>query len=124
MKPTVTCPQIGYEHQYEMFELVRTITGRKPLVIRAEHLVEDPQTVVATFCEAVKLKFLPHALSWRAADRPEWQRTRKWHIDTIDSTGFTKWPNHYPANIHNNAKLRSYYEYHLRFYELLVQHAI
>jgi hypothetical protein len=124
MKPTVTCPEIGYEHQYDLFELARTATGRKPVVIRAERLMADPQAVVASYCAAVQLPFLPHALNWRAEDRPEWQRTRKWHIGVIRSTGFSAPPSTYQATIENNATLRSFYEYHLPFYELLVQHAI
>jgi Sulfotransferase domain len=124
VKPTVTCPEIGYEHQYDLFELVRTATGRTPLVIRAEHLIEDPAAVVEAFCAAVRLPFLPHALTWRAGERPEWQRTRKWHLDAIASTGFSEPAKNFQANVENNAKLSSFYDYHLPFYQLMVQHAI
>lgn len=124
MKPAVTCPEIGYEHQYDLFELAAAGSGEAPLVICAEHLIEDPETVVANFCAAVKLPFLPHALNWRAEDRPEWRRTRKWHIDAIHSTGFSAPAKAYAASVFNNARLRSFYEYHLPFYERLMKHAI
>jgi hypothetical protein len=124
MKPTVTCPEIGYEHQYDLFELARASTGVLPLVICAEQLLDDPRTVVANFCAAVKLPYFPHALTWHAEDRPEWRRTRRWHIETINSTGFQAPASSYAETVDNNAKLRSFYEYHLPFYERLIKHAI
>ena len=41
VKPTVTCPEIGYEWLHELFELISAATGGRPLVIRAEDLLRD-----------------------------------------------------------------------------------
>ena len=123
VKPTVTCPEIGYERLYELFELVRAATGREPLVIRAERLVREPARVVETFCSYTGLPFLPEALTWRAGDRPEWQRHRAWHVDAIASAGFQDRRNAYPDTVENNATLTAFYDHHLPFYERLVQHA-
>jgi hypothetical protein len=123
MKPTVTCPEIGYERLYELFELVWSVTDREPLVIRAERLVQEPARVVETFCEYTGLPFLPQALSWDAGDRPEWRRHRAWHADAAGSAGFEDRRNAYPATIDNNAVLKSFYDHHLPFYERLVRHA-
>jgi hypothetical protein len=123
LKPTVTCPEIGYERLHELFQLIWSVTGRTPLVIRAEDLVRDPAKVVAAYCEAVGLPFLPHALTWAPGDRPEWQRHRRWHIDAIRSAGFSGSEKTYPATVDNNAVLKSFYDHHYPFYQRIVQHA-
>jgi hypothetical protein len=124
MKPTVTCPEIGYERLWELFELVRGATGRTPLVLRTERLLAEPAIVIGTFCAYAGLPFLPHALTWEAGDRPEWRRHRAWHLDVIDSAGFADRRNTYPATVDDDPTLKSFYDHHLPFYERLVQHAL
>lgn len=124
IKPTVTCPEIGYERLHELFEAIRSAIGRPPLVIRAERLLREPARVVAAWCEAVGLPFRPDALTWSPQDRPEWQRTRAWHLDAIRSTGFSGRANSYPVTVDNNATLRSFYDHHYPFYERIAQHSI
>ena len=124
MNPLVTCSEIGYERLYELFELAWSMTGRIPVVIRAEQLLCDPAKIVKAYCEAVGLPFLAHALTWRGEDRPEWQRTREWHIDAIRSSGFARIQKSYFDTIDNNPTLKSYYEYHYPFYQKMVRHAL
>jgi len=124
VKPTVTCPEIGYERLHELFQLTWSVTGRKPLVIRAERLVREPTAVIRAYCEAVGLPYLPQALRWQPSDRPEWQRHRAWHVDAIASAGFEDRQHRYPVTVDNNATLKSFYEHHYPFYQSIVQHAI
>ena len=105
-------------------ELTWSVTGRKPLVIRAEALVGEPAAVVRAYCEAVGLPYLPGALSWQPSDRPEWQRHRAWHLDAIASAGFEDRKHAYPVNVDNNDTLKAFYRYHYPFYRSIVQHAI
>ena len=123
VKRTVTSPEIGYERLWELFELARSATGRPPLVLRAERLLEDPAKVTRTFCSYAGLPFLSEALTWDSGDRPEWQRHRAWHVDAIESAGFQDRRNAYPDTVDNNATLTSFYDHHLPFYERLVKHA-
>ena len=124
MKPAVTCPEIGYEWLWELFQLMRSASGRQPLVIRSEDLLRDPAAEIKAFCEAVGLPFLPDALCWTPGDRPEWQRHRSWHLDTMRSSGFTiGGGNAYQATVDNHPLLRSYYDYHYPFYERIIRHA-
>jgi hypothetical protein len=123
VKPTVTCPEIGYERLHELFELIGSVTGHTPLVIRAEQLLAEPATVVAGYCAAVGLTFLPDALTWAPGDRPEWHRHRTWHLDTIRSAGFANSESSYPVTVDNNATLRAFYDHHYPFYQRIVQHA-
>lgn len=123
IKPTVTCPEIGYEWLWELFQLLRSATGSQPLVIRSEDLLRDPAAEIKAYCEATGLPFLPHALHWVPGDRPEWQRHRRWHLDTIRSSGFTEGQNTYPATVDNHPLLRSFYEHHYPFYEQIARYA-
>jgi hypothetical protein len=123
VKPTVTCPEIGYEWLWELFQLLWSASGRRPLVIRSEDLLRDPAAEVRAYCQAVGLPFLPAALHWAPGDRPEWQRHRRWHLDAIGSSGFTGPENDYPATVDNHPLLRSFYDHHYPFYQRIVQHA-
>lgn len=123
VKPHVTGPEIGYERLHELHELLRSITGREPLVLRAERLTGEPAKAVAEYCEHVGLPFLPRALRWRPGKRPEWRRTRRWHTDADRSTGFEDRGNSYPDTVDNNPTLKAFYDHHLPFYERLVRHA-
>lgn len=123
MKPTVTCPEIGYEWLWELFLLLWSATGRKPLVLRSEDLLRDPAAETRTYCEAVGLPFLPHALHWVPGERPEWQRHRTWHLDAIRSSGFSVGRHVYAATVDNHPVLQSFYDHHYPFYERIVRHA-
>lgn len=123
MKPTVTCPEIGYEWLWELFQLIRSATGRPPLVIRSEDLLRDPAGSVSGYCRAVGLPFVAEALHWAPGDRPEWQRHRAWHLDAIRSRGFADAENTYSVTVDNHPLLRSYYDHHYPFYQRIVQHA-
>ena len=123
IKPTVTCQEIGYEWLFELFTLIWAATGRRPLVLRSEDLLRAPEAEIGAFCEAVGLPLRPEALHWAPGDRPELQRHRRWHLDTIASSGFTAAPNSYQATVENHPLLRSFYDYHYPFYQRIVQHA-
>jgi len=123
MKPTVTCPEIGYEWLWELFQLLWSAAGRPPLVIRSEDLLRDPAATVGGYCRAVGLPFVTSALHWAPGDRPEWRRHRAWHLDAIRSSGFASADNSYPVTVDNHPVLRSFYDHHYPFYQRIVQYA-
>lgn len=124
VKPTVTCPEIGYENQYDLIELVSRHSAHPPVVIEAEWLLASPADAVAAYCAAVGLPFLSAALHWEPQDRAEWQRTREWHIDAIASSSFAAPQRRYELTVSNDPRLRSFYEYHLPFYERILRYAV
>lgn len=124
MKPTVARAEIGYEHQSELFDLVRASGEHEPLVISAERLIARPAAVVSAFCGKVGLPYLPEALQWEPEDRPEWRLTKQWHVDATASAGFKSPEKRYTDTVGNNDLLRAYDEYHRPFYDHLIQHAL
>jgi hypothetical protein len=124
LKPDLSCSDVGYEHQYDLFRLAWDVTGSRPVVITAERLLAEPAAVVSAYCEAVGLEFRPDALSWRPEDRPEWRASRRWHLDAIESSGFQSPERSYEVTVDNDDRLRSYYEHHKPFYDRMVEHAL
>lgn len=124
IKPTVACHEIGYEHQWELFELVRRTAVRPPVVLSAEALLREPARMVAAWCAAVGLPFLPDALTWAPGDRAEWRRTRIWHLDVERTSGFRPVAKDFAVTVENDPRLRAYYDHHHPFYQRLIQHAI
>jgi hypothetical protein len=124
IKPELACHEVGYEHQYALFELAWKTTGRRPVVVTAERLLEHPAAVVEAYCDAVGLPYLPQALTWQPGERSEWQQNRRWHLDAIASGGFRLPEKEYAVTVENDEWLRGYYEHHLPYYERLVEHAL
>jgi hypothetical protein len=124
MKPEVACHEIGYEHQWDLFELAWRVTGQRPVVIQAERILASPAAAVAAYCEAVGLPNIPAALTWRPGHRTEWERTQRWHLDAANSSGFHVPEKQYEITVNNNETLRAYFAYHRRYYDRLVEHAL
>ncbi|MFF1376341.1 sulfotransferase family protein [Streptomyces sp. NPDC058308] len=117
MKPDITCAEIGFEHQCEIFRIVHESVGACPVVFAAERLAAEPAAVVRDYCSRVGIDFTESHLSWEPENREEWSRTREWHADAARSKGFHHVPRVYPERVENNATLASYYAYQFPFYE-------
>jgi hypothetical protein len=109
-EPDARCQDAGYEHQHELFELAWSLSGREPVVLDADRLLHDPEQVVAAYCAAVGLPYLP-AMRWRAPDRPEWHRTRPWLPRR-------------PAAEDAHRKVRALCAHHRPFYDSMARHAL
>lgn len=117
VNPKVTLEEIGYEHQFKLFNRVREETRSTPAVIDADDLVAHTPEVVKAFCDKVQIPFIPEALSWESGDRKEWERTKNWHRDVNESTRITYKEKPYAATVDNNETLMRYYRHHLPFYQ-------
>lgn len=119
VKSNVSCDEIGYRNLYRIYQAVVEATQRQPLVLEADRLMKDADRVVATFCRLFGLHFDPNHLSWRPEKRKEWARTNLWHTEVGKSSGFHQTEHHYHVTVDNNRILKNYYNYHLKYYELL-----
>jgi hypothetical protein len=121
VKPDASCSDIGYEYQYLLFELAWSVAGRPPVVIDSDLLVRRPEEMVRAYCAAVGLPYKPEAMQWQAGDRPEWERTAKWHVAAGRSTGFVATS---PEPVPLAGHLRDYYDHHRPYYDRMVEHAL
>lgn len=119
MNPDMVCAEVGYHHQAGIARRVRAASGAKPLVVEAEALIAAPADTIRDYCRYAGIPFLAGALSWRPGDQRAWSRTRQWHRDVADSTGFTPPSRTYAQTVDNNPKLAACYRCHLPSYEML-----
>lgn len=90
--PDFTHEEAGFAAVRRLFDLVTEREGRPPPVIDGEDLLADPARVVAAWCDAVGLPFLPEALSWDAGREDGWERWSRWTTSVERSSGLPEEP--------------------------------
>ncbi|HEY6744655.1 MAG TPA: hypothetical protein VI357_02950 [Mycobacteriales bacterium] len=121
VKPDASRSDIGYENQFLVFEFVRELTGRAPVVLDSDLLVRQPEAAVEAYCDAIGLPYKPEAMRWQAGERPEWERTARWHVTAGRTSGFLTTP---PREVPLTGHLRDYYDFHRPFYDRMLAHAL
>ena len=124
INPGVRIDEIGYEEQWKVFRRVADLTGELPVVIDAGDLENNPEGLVKAYCDALNLPFIPESLTWDAGHKSEWDSWKEWHVDAARSTGIQKDMETFDFTLDDEPHLRSYYEYHLPFYEALYKKRI
>jgi hypothetical protein len=87
--PDFTFEEAGYEELHRLFGYSAEL-GQEPVVVDASDLSEDPEGIVATYCEKIGVPFIPEALTWEPREVPEWEMWDEWHEDAQKSTGIGK----------------------------------
>jgi len=126
--PDFTHQELGYDTQYQMYELLRASSNDPPLIIDADDLATQPTAVVQSFCEHVGIPFVEGSLQWDnipPTTSLTWWIGGDWHHDNLkNSTGFqTKRFKEYP-HVSEIPKLRIMYEECLPFYQKLFEHRL
>ncbi len=128
LNPAAPAEKIGFESLHEIFAAVTRLTGREPVVVDAADLMIAPFAMVEAYCAQVGIPFLPAALRWQPANRPEWEPSRRWHADVAASSGFSgarevaggadeaSGPG---VDVERHPVLGAYLRYHLPYYEAL-----
>jgi hypothetical protein len=117
----VSIPDGPYENQFLLFELAWSVAGTPPVVLDSDLLVRYPEETVRAYCAEIGLPYRPEAMRWPAGDRPEWERTAKWHVAAGRSTGFVTAPSR-PVPL--SGHLLDYYAHHRPFYDRMLEHAL
>lgn len=121
LNPRLGRDEIGFAWLTEIYDAVAAATGTTPVVVDADDLVQRPHETVRAYCEAVRIPFLPRALSWPAGMDEQWQRTSRWHESTSRTTGFSRGAMVVDRDpvVEADPVLSGYLAYHLPHYERL-----
>ena len=119
--------EISFGPQRALFDLLCS-RGLAPPVLDSDDLLEDPQTMVRTYCEAIGVPFIADALSWEPGARDEvlWYDGNDdiWHASLRDSDGLKPTPRKAvdPANL--PPYLARHYDAFLSHYSALHPHRL
>jgi hypothetical protein len=126
--PEFLLKEIGFVEQRELFDHVCEITGKVPVVIDSDDLLEDPAGMVEAYCNAVGIPFMPEALSWEIGPRTEvdwWFLSSKnnkevsWHGNLQESTGLKAQPRNYIDIADSPDRVKEIYQACLPHYEYM-----
>ena len=126
--PDFTLEETGYEPLYRYFIIAGEISGKTPILIDADDLLNDPDSIIKAYCDAVGIPFIPEALSWEPKSRPEinhWQ-SGLWHSSLNASTGLRdrKQKEINYGTVEDSDRLKQAYEYCLPYYQKLYEHRL
>ena len=91
---------LGFIQQAEIFDWVCAHTGSVPPVIDAHDVLERPERILRSLCEAVGVEFREEMLSWPPGLRETdgiW--AKHWYGEVEKSTGFRKPAQHGPPPV-------------------------
>ncbi len=94
--PDATLADTGLDRLVELLDLI-TATGRRPLVVDSDQLLDDPEAMLRAVCEQVGIPFDPAMMSWPAGPTPEdgvW--AEHWYHRVHESTGFARRSSDHP----------------------------
>jgi hypothetical protein len=121
LNPDAPVHKIGFESLYEVYASVTRLTGRSPVVVDAADLMRQPVAVISAYCARAGIPFLPAAMRWKPADRPEWELSRRWHAGVASSSGFAVADAAARADVdvERHPVLGGYLRHHLPYYQAL-----
>ena len=124
--PDFVIEETGFEPQRALFDRLCDQTGEAPPVIDSDDLLEDPHGIVAAYCKAVCIPFLPEALSWEpgARDEVSWYDGGSWHGNLRDSDGLKPQPRKYIHISEAPARVQEIYETVLPHYRHMHAHRL
>ncbi|MEE9319416.1 MAG: hypothetical protein V3U76_03125 [Granulosicoccus sp.] len=90
---------LGYAQQHMLFELIKDMLEKEPLVIDSARFLQDPASQLRSLCNTLDLNFDKSMLSWPAGKRSSdglWEA--HWYDSVRESTGFVN-ASHKPAPV-------------------------
>lgn len=131
LDPDVSLEEIGLQAQWNHYcALVQS--GRKPTIIRAESIRNQPTATVRKLWDAVGLDHREHAFEWRNSSPEDWQQVSGWHRDVMASTSIQpltpgetdQQRERFYAAAATTPHLTDYLDHHWPYYEKLRRHAV
>lgn len=124
--PEFHLDEVGVVEQRELFDRLAEQTGEAPPVIDSDDLLENPDAMVAAWCQATGIPFIAEALTWEPGDRDEvsWYDGGSWHDNLRVSTGLKPQPRKYIDISDAPDRVREIYQACLPHYEHMYSHRI
>lgn len=119
--------EVGFPEQRALFDILCTLNGAPPPVLDSDDLLEDPETMVAAFCQAVDIPFRLDALSWEPGGDPaaySWWDGGSFHHNLSRSTGLRPQPRKYVEMRDAPPRVQDVYQRMKPHYERLYAHRI
>lgn len=80
--------EAGFRQMVELYEFIERHIHRDPIVVDADDLLDYPNEILQSYCEAVGLEYEENMTSWEPGPVPEWDVWAGWHEDALKSSGF------------------------------------
>ena len=123
-----TATEIGFEQQRLLFDLLAEHSGRPPVVIDSDDLLENPKHMVKLYCHAMGFDYIEDALSWKPGDRSDvlWYDSDDsiWHETLRNSDGLKPQPRKSINLEELPQKMIDQYDTFLPHYQYLHQHRL
>ena len=120
--PEPTLEDLGFAQQGEIFNFVRERTGKAVPVVDARDVLENPERILRTLCDAIGVPFDVAMLSWPPGLRDSdgvW--AKYWYHEVARSISFQPYQ---PREGNVPDRLREIYEQCRECYEQLYQHRL
>ncbi len=87
----ISSEEIGVNAQWALYQWVRKISGKSPLVLSAEHVQSSPASAAEQLCRYLGLPTREDALEWNRGEIPgDWEQVSTWHEKTSRTSGIQK----------------------------------
>lgn len=120
--------EIGCDEQRQLFDLLAARSGKTPVVIDSDDLLENPADMVEKYCNAIGIPFIAGALSWEPGSRSEvlWYDGDDsiWHETLKNSDGLKAQPRKTVEIDELPVKLQALYQGFLPHYRHLHSHRL
>lgn len=80
--------EAGFRQMVELYDFIERNIHRDPIVVDADDLLDYPDEILKSYCEAVGLEYEENMTSWEPGPVPEWDVWAGWHEDALKSSGF------------------------------------
>ena len=81
----------GFKPMFEFFQFVRSHLDPSPVVVDADDLLDNPEGIMQSYCEALGLEYQENMTKWNPGPVPSWENCPcmcwGWHDVVLKSSG-------------------------------------